>query len=266
MGKKQEVIDEIFKLCKMKDDYIFHNELVKDISKKIKFGNPFDITKIDCKEKLPDILRDNDYGLIHLGNGYHKFVKGINNLYHNLEPIEKIIQWDYKKSLLNKFNASESNMLSIANNQRILHHFVFGEDTINLDFTTLPVEKRPKTYFPHRTKQNFEYNFNNKKVILSSIQIEIDLTIEYNGNVAVFEAKKNNTNNFSIYQLFHLFLYYYHAKNIDNINNKIKNIYCIFIKQNKNDEISMWKYTFTNYNELNSIKFLNSSLYKLIEK
>ncbi|GIW22383.1 MAG: hypothetical protein KatS3mg068_1390 [Candidatus Sericytochromatia bacterium] len=77
---------------------------------------------------MPEILIKNDFGIIHLGNGKHQFVKGINKVYHDFEEIQETIEWKYKKSLLNEYNDSESNILSVANNQRILHHFLFEKD------------------------------------------------------------------------------------------------------------------------------------------
>ena len=128
MNKKSKVIEEIYEMCKEKNNFIFHNELVKDVCKKIGFGNPFDVTKLDNKNKLPNILLENDIAIIHLGNGRHQFIKGIDKIFHEFENIEKIIDWQYKTSILNHHNSSESNVLSVANNQRILHHFLFGKD------------------------------------------------------------------------------------------------------------------------------------------
>ncbi len=149
MSKKHKVITEIFEICKKRKKYSFDNNLVKKISQKYKLGNPFDVTKIDNKEKLPQILIENDYAIMHLGNGNHQFIKGINKVYHDFETISEFVEWDYRKSILNEFNSSESNILSVANNQRILHHFLFGDD---FEFDIADITKRPKTYFPHRTK------------------------------------------------------------------------------------------------------------------
>ncbi len=158
ISNKAKVIEELFKICKKKKDFTFHNDLVKKICVKVGFGNPFDVTKLDNKDKLPEILQKNNYAIIHLGSGKHKFIKGIDKVYHNFEPIQKKIDWKYQKSLLNQYNSSESNILSVANNQRILHHFLFGKDT---ELNDVDISKRPKTYFPHRTKTSFEYNFGN---------------------------------------------------------------------------------------------------------
>ena len=266
ISKKERVLEELFKICKRKGSFVFHNDIVKDVSKQVGFGNPFDATKLDNKDKLPDILLENDYALIHLGNGNHKFIKGINKIYHNFEKIQKTENWEYKKSILNQYNSSESNILSVANNQRILHHFLYGKDT---EFNDVDISKRPKTYFPHRTKTSFEYYFgNDEKIELSNIQIEIDLTIEFNGIIGVFEAKNGKPDNFAIYQIYHPFLYYHNAKNQPEIKNKIKNIYGIYVvrESGENDTIKLWAYTFEDPFDITSIKFIKSAAYKLIGK
>jgi hypothetical protein len=37
-SKKDHVIEELFKICKRKNNFVFHNDLVKDVCKKIGFG------------------------------------------------------------------------------------------------------------------------------------------------------------------------------------------------------------------------------------
>ncbi|MDY5049845.1 MAG: hypothetical protein SPF17_00325 [Candidatus Mucispirillum faecigallinarum] len=261
VNKKNMVIEQLFEYCKKNNNYIFDNDLVKNISKKVGFGNPFDVTKIDIKEKLPKSLLDNDYCIIHLGNGKHQFIKGINIVFHELEKItdDNIIQWEYKKSFLNLYNDSESNILSVANNQRILHHFLFNED---IEFSSLPIENRPKTYFPHRTKKTIKYSLNDTIITTQNQQIEIDLTIEYQGIIGIFEAKNGNINNFNVYQLFYPYLYY----KLSNLAyNGIKCIYLVRTKIDDISEIKLWEYEFKDI-ELNSIKHIKSKKYILKTK
>jgi hypothetical protein len=59
-NKKQKVITEIFKVCKEKNNFVFYNDLVKKVSKKYKFGNPFDATKLDNLDRFPSILIKNN--------------------------------------------------------------------------------------------------------------------------------------------------------------------------------------------------------------
>lgn len=268
-NKKHLVIEKLFKYCKKKNSFVFDNELVKEFSKQVGFGNPFDVTKLDSKDKLPKILLDNDYCIIHLGEGKHKFYKGIDIIYHNFEKIEKknIKDWKYIKSLLNQFNSSESNILSVANNQRILHQFLFGEDK---EFNNIDISKRPKTYFPHRTKTTLEYSFGSEeKLKLENIQLEIDLTIEFDGVVGVFEGKNGTPNSFSVYQIYHPFLYYYNANKSKTINGKIRNVISVYVVRetvNNQDVISLWAYTFNNPTDITSISLIKSAKYKLIQE
>ena len=265
-NKKSQVIEELFKICTERKNYEFHNDLVKDVSKKFGFGNPFDATKLDNKTKLPEILVENDYAIIHIGSGKHKFIKGIDKVYHEFEPIQEHIDWEYKKSLLNQYNTSESNILSVANNQRILHHFLFGKDA---EFDDVDILKRPKTYFPHRTKTSFEYYFGkDTKMELKNIQIEVDLTIEFQGTIGVFEGKNGKPDSFSIYQIYHPFLYYYNANNETDLKGKIKEIICVYVVREKgkeNETLKLWAYTFTNPLNITTIKLIKSAAYKLVK-
>lgn len=267
MSKKDELLTNLFTHCQENDNYVFDNELVKDFAKKVGFGNPFDATKIDNKEKLPSILVDNDYAVIHLGSGKHQFIKGIDLVYHDFEPIQNTITWLYQKSLLNQYNSSESNILSVANNQRILHHFLFGEDT---EFDNVDTSKRPKTYFPHRTKTSFNYNFGQALPIqLDSIQIEIDLTIEYQGNIGVFEGKNGKPDSFAVYQIYHPFLYYHNANQSSQLEGTIKQIFGVYVVKTIEDSITnlkLWAYTFENPLDITSIKLLKSTCYQLISQ
>ncbi len=151
---------------------------------------------------------------------------------------------------MNLYNISESNILFVADNQRILHCFLFDVD---LEFSDLSVEERPKTYSPHRTKLDLEYYVCNEYIKLKQVQVEIDLTIEYKGQVAVFEAKNGKPKNFSIYQIFYPYLYYVKAKE-KGINIKdIKGVYLIKTKNRNNIELRLYPYKFKYEKRINSI-------------
>lgn len=252
MNRKHEVLHGLYDWCVAHGAMTFSNEVVKDAAKTCGFGNPFDATKLDNTDKLPQFMKDNDVCILHFGGGNHRFIKGIHILYHSFEPIQERVVWKYRKSLLNEYNDSESNILSVANNQRILHDFLFGED---LEFDNLPTDKRPKTYFPHRTKSALEYNFGGERIVAENQQIEIDLTIEYNGTICVFEAKNGDPDDFNIYQLYNPFLYYYKAFP----DNKIV---CAYLVRDE-DSIKLYLYTFKEPLQLGSIQFIKSREYIL---
>lgn len=102
---------------------------------------------------------------------------------------------------------------------------------------------------------------------LDSIQIEIDLTIEFQGKVGVFEGKNGKPDNFAVYQIYHPFLYYYHANESSEIKGKIKEIYGVYVVKTIEKimtNLKLWAYTFTNPLDITSIKFVKSACYKLI--
>ena len=256
MSKKSEVILEILKTCEDKNDFVFNNDLVKKICKKYKSGNPFDATKIDNTSKLPPELIERDYFILHLGKGRHRFVKGLKYGFHKFEEInpEEIFEWKYRRSLLNELDTSEANIISVANNQRIIHDFLY-EDIV----------ASPKAYNSRRTKKSISYYVGKEKIETNNLQIEIDLTMEIGGIVTVFEGKNGSPDNFAVYQLFHPYLYY-HIMNIEE-KLELENITCCYILRKKLKEksiIRLYNYTFEDVNNLGSIKLLKKAQYNLI--
>lgn len=258
-SSKKNILTELFKTCKKRNNFIFNNKEVRNISRKYNFGNPCDVTKVDKTTLFPDIMIDEDYCIVHLGRGEHKFVKGINTFFHLFEPIKErnISEWDYKKSILNEYDTSESNALSIATNQRIIHKFLYRDITAN-----------PKIYYPHRTFANIEYYIGNTHIVANKLQMEVDLTFENFAQVTVFEGKNGDHKNFSIYQLFHPYKYYYNLKQKDKL--PIKQINCCYIlinRKNKKQEhttLSLYLYAFEDPYKISSIKFLKNHKYILI--
>jgi len=258
MGIKQNVITEIFKICKRKKDFAFDNTLVKKICKKHHFGNPFDVTKLDNTLRFPQVLIDEDYFILHLGGGRHKFVKGISNGFHSFENIKKknIYDWKYRKSLLNEFDTSESNILSVASNQRIIHDFLY-EDIV----------AAPKVYNARRTKIDVSYSVGKDAITARKIQMEIDLTMELQGVITIFEGKNGFPGDFAVYQLFHPFKYYSMLKGENKLN--VKQITCCYIlrkKEKKNSLLRLYNYTFKDDKDITSIKLLKNAQYNLVKR
>lgn len=258
MGVKQDVVTEIFKLCKSRGDFEFDNTLVKQVCKKYSFGNPFDVTKLDDTSRFPQILLDEDYFILHLGKGRHKFVKGISNGFHVFEGIDgnRIFDWKYRKSILNEFDTSESNILSVASNQRIIHDFLY-EDIV----------ASPKVYNARRTKMNISYRVGGEEIVASNLQMEIDLTMELGRVVTIFEGKNGFPKDFAVYQLFHPFKYYSTLKKERKL--EVELITCCYILRKREREgsiLKLYNYTFEDESDLGSIKLLRSAQYNLIRR
>ncbi len=255
-SKKKLILTDLFEICKKRNNFTFNNEEVREMSKIHNFANHCDATKIDKITLLPDIMRNEDYCLVHLGRGNHKFVKGINIFFHNFETIEEhnISNWTYKKSILNEYDTSESNALSVATNQRIIHKFLYKD-----------LVASPKIYYPHRTFANIDYNIGETHIIANKLQMEIDLTLEFNNQVTIFEGKNGHPKDFSIYQLFHPYKYYYNLKQKNQL--PITQINCCYVLINRKQEhitLSLYLYIFENPCDISSIKLLKNHQYRLI--
>lgn len=258
MGKKQDVIKEVFKACKKRGNFVFTNDLVKEISSKHNFKNPFDATKLDDTTKFPPVLLKEDYFILHLGKGRHRFVKGIKNGYHSFEKIPKkhVCDWKYRKSILNEFDTSESNILSVGSNQRIIHDFLY-EDIV----------AAPKVYGSRRTNITVQYRVGREKITADHLQMEIDLTMELQKVVTVFEAKNGFPKNFAIYQLFHPFKYFNSLRKEKKL--EVKQITCCYVlrqRRSKGSILRLYNYTFNDENQMASIRLLNNAEYRLIKR
>jgi hypothetical protein len=201
---------------------------------------------------------ENDYFIIHLGEGKHQFVKGIKGGFHTFENIKDkdIIEWKYKKSLLNDYDTSESNILSVGFNQLIIHDFIYND-----------IRANPNVYNAKRTKTNLQYKIGKTLIKATNIQMEIDLTMELNGRVTIFEGKNGFPDNFAVYQLFLPFIYYQKLKKENTI--AIKDITCCYLlrkKEKENSVIRIYHYTFKDKNDMTSIKLLKSKQYNLTQR
>ena len=257
---KKEIIELIYNKCKEKNNFEFDNEFVKKILFEVgSKTNPYDITKLDNTLKYPEILKKDNMALVHLGNGKHKFIPFFDKLYllfENIEENEKI-EFLYRPSILNDFAISESSILSTAFNHRIIHDFLYSDIVAN-----------PKIYISERKRGlSFEYFIKNEKFEFNNLQIEIDLTIEYNGYVTVFEAKNVNRRwlkDFNIFQLYNPFRYYYELKLKNKLDIKdITACYLIRKKEGNYSIIRLYLYTFENYKDITSLKLIKKREYIL---
>jgi hypothetical protein len=253
MSKKQDTLAAIFEHCLNKGDMNFHNDLTKEICKETKFANPFDVTHIDNSDKLPENMQIRDYFVVNLGKGWHRFVKGINYGYHTFENIDDKIEWKYMKNILDELDTSESNILSVSSNQKILHDFLYDDLRAN-----------PNVYNSRRTKMDMKYMIGDSEIVMNKLQMEIDFTFEYRGDVTVFEAKNGFPDDFAVYQLYHPYKYYHEMKKRKNID--VKNVNCCYVLRRfiKGRSVTrFYLYTFDDLLDMTSLKLLKCREYTI---
>ena len=258
MGRKQEVILRLFRICRRRGEMTFDNEMVKDVARRVGFRNPFDVTKVDRSELLPEEVREAGYYILHLGGGRHRFVRGIEVGYHRFEPIaeEERIPWKYRPSVLNELDTSESNILSVASNQRILHDFLY-EDIV----------ASPKVYNARRTKLSFSFYVGSEWVETDNLQMEIDMTLEYQRVVTVIEGKNGFPKDFAVYQIYFPFRYYHILDQRHNLGvERVQACYILRRRHGGRSTLRLYLYTFDDVNNMASIRLLKKAEYSLIRR
>jgi hypothetical protein len=259
VSKKKRVLVEIFAHCENANNYTFDNALVQQIATNQGFGNAYDVTKIDNSSILPDEISKKGYCVAHLGEGKHKFIKAAEHWFHEFEKIEtEEIVWPYRKSVLNETDTSESNILSVGFNQRIIHDFLY-EDIV----------ASPKMYGARRTKYTGSYSVGGggETLTCTKLQMEIDLTTEHLGAITVFEGKNKFPKDFSVYQIYHPFLYF--QKLHDNKQIVAKEINCCYLRRGivgGDSVIRLHLYTFTDPTNIASLKILKNAQYRLVKR
>jgi hypothetical protein len=261
VSRKKQVLQALFEICQQRNDWYFDNDEVKRVCAKYRFGNPFDVTKVDTASDLPDSIREQGFCVVHLGQGRHAFIKELQKWYHVFEDIEEheVIQWRYRKSLLNDLDTGEAAVLSFVYNQHILHDFLY-EDVV----------ASPKIYVPGRTRVDLEYKVGNTLIQAHKQQMETDLTLEYQGTVTVLEAKSSFMKDFVVYQLFHPVKFYLQQASKNNIPMTSINA-CYVLKQSRRargqtypeTRVRLYLYCFDEPDSIDSLRLVRKAEYHL---
>lgn len=255
MGKKQEVLEELFLICQQRNDLIFDNNLVKEVCEDFGFRNPFDATKVDRSNLYPDVMQIGaGWFVIHLGEGRHQFLPNQALAYHKFEAMraDEVVSWRYQQSLLNEYDTSESNIISVGLNQRILHDFLYDDIVAN-----------PKWYGARRTKFTGQYTIASKSIHVRKLQMEIDAVLELNNVVTIVEGKNGFPEDFAVYQLFHPHLYFEDIRNRGKL--RIEGIQCCYLqrlREPSGSTLRLYLYRFQN-RELSSIELIRKREYVL---
>ena len=251
---KKEVLKRLFEEFRQKG--VFTNDDVKRVAQKAGFKNPFDVTKIDSKYILPEEMRNAHYCIAHIGKGKHQFIQELQHWFHDFEPIKKgeQITWRYRKSLLNDLHRGEASVISLVLNQRILHDFVYED-----------VAASPKIYIPGRTRAKLRYKVGKTSLETQDLQMEMDLVLEYQGMVTVFEAKDKLLKDFAVYQLFHPAKFYYEKLKQAKRSAKVNACYILKSGGGKRSplRVRFYLYEFKKFDRLDSIRLVRKAEYHL---
>ena len=192
--------------------------------------------------------------IIHLGEGIRQFMRDTSLGYRRLEAIGvgESVPWRYRQSLLNEFDTSESNIISVGLNQRILHDFLYDDIIAN-----------PKWYGSRRTKFSGQYTIASKPISVSKLSMEIDAVLEMDNEVTIIQGKNGFPDDFAIYQLFHPYLYFEDLRESGRL--EVRRVQCCYFQRLKRAEGSILRLHLYRFHarELSSIELVKKREYWL---
>ena len=275
LSRKHQLQNMLVDMCIKRDGpnapyYIFDNKEVKHLSNGIGFANHNDATHIDTAKGRSPRLVGEGLSIIHLGNhregggkrasARHAFVR-TDALFHDFETIseEKTHDLRFRPRPLDEINTSESNILSLAYNQGIVNRVLYPTD----------LRANPSIYMAHRTRMTPNYTVGGVALPFGEVQLEVDMTVEHEGHITVFEAKNWSAkrSDFAVYQLF--LPYHLYSRKAEH-DARIKSIDCCYLvrkplnkSQGGGSEIEVRRYTFDDPTDILSIRCLDAQRWRL---
>jgi hypothetical protein len=202
------------------------------------------LCKMDTRESLPEIMRENGLILLPVKNGYYVILKGqgyidIPDIGGEAEIYNTKLDFELDTT---KIGNSEMQHLDFAYASSLIRTFMADP--------SLVLTIRGRKYTPE-----FTYKVGNNTVETKGVQTEVDAGYEGKDKIVLIEAKNSTTKNTIIRQLYYPFRQWSeHTK---------KEVFLLFFEK-RNDEYLIWQYKFKDKNNYDSIVLVKSKKYKII--
>ncbi|TSC90104.1 MAG: hypothetical protein G01um10145_208 [Microgenomates group bacterium Gr01-1014_5] len=203
------------------------------------------LCKQDTREQRPEIFKENNLFLLPVKNGIYNIIRGegyidIPKINSDVTMYTSKLQFPLDTSSIGD---SEMQHLDYAYAASLVRSFV-GDPTLVLTI-------RGRKYTPQ-----FEFTINDQIIKVESVQTEVDAGYEGKEQVVLIEAKTTNSSNVIIRQLYYPFRQWQEHTN--------KKVITLFFDKSQTDIYSIWQFEFTDTNDYNSIKFVNSGRFKIV--
>jgi hypothetical protein len=199
------------------------------------------LCKQDSRTDRPSNFIDKGLFILPIVNGQYIIIKGEG--YIDIPEITTgLINYNSKLDFIldsSKVGNSEMQHLDFAYASSLIRTF--------MDDKSLVLTIRGRKYTPE-----FSFNVGNNKVIVKSVQTEVDAGYEGRDKIVLVEAKNSKTTNTIIRQLFYPYKQWKQYTN--------KDIYLIFFER-RDAEFHIWQYSFKNDYDYNSISLVKSERY-----
>ncbi len=202
------------------------------------------LCKMDSREDVPEIMRENGLILLPVKNGYYVVVKG-----------EGYVDIPDIKGAADIYNSKldfELDTSKIGNSEMQHLDFAYASSLIRtfMEDPSLVLTIRGRKYTPE-----FSYKIGDQTIETQGVQTEVDAGYEGKDKIVLIEAKNSSTHNTIIRQL-----YYPYRQWSEHTNKKV---FLLFFEK-RQDEYLIWQYEFKNKENYDSIKLVKSKKYKII--
>jgi len=231
-----------------KKPYVLNAEQIKKATAHFSTTNEREVRvlcKQDSREDRPEVFVKNNLFLLPIKNGIYIILQG--------EGYIDIPEINTKTIIYNSKLDFELETSQVGNSEMQHLDFAFASSLIR-SFTndsTLVLTIRGRKYTP---KFDFTAGIFNHKITVESVQTEVDAGYEGRNQVVLIEAKNSQTKNTIIRQLYYPYRQWQHYTS--------KKVNVLFFEKRQNI-YSFWSYEFTDINNYNSIKLINSAQYEI---
>ena len=202
------------------------------------------LCKMDTRESLPEVMKNNGLILLPVKNGQYVILKGqgyvdIPDIEGNAEIYNTKLDFELDTT---KIGNSEMQHLDFAYASSLIRTF--------MNDPSLVLTIRGRKYTPE-----FTYKVGNTLVETVGVQTEVDAGYEGKDKIVLIEAKNSTTENTIIRQLYYPYRQWSeHTK---------KEVFLLFFEK-RVDEYLIWQYRFTDKDSYDSIELVKSKKYKII--
>lgn len=202
------------------------------------------LCKMDTRESVPKIMKDNGLFLLPVKNGKYALVKGegyvdIPDIVGEAEVYSSKLSFILESS---KVGNSEMQHLDFAYASSIIRTF--------MDDPSLVLTIRGRKYTPE-----FNFHVGEQEIAVKSVQTEVDAGYEGKDKLVLIEAKNTKTKNTIIRQLYYPYRQW---------SERVKKEVVVLFFEKRRSEYLLWEYSFTDKNDYNSIVLKRSKRYRYL--
>lgn len=204
------------------------------------------LCKQDTRNSRPQIFKDLGLFLLPIKNGTYAIIKGEG--YIDIPEIT-CKEEEYFSKL--DFNLDSS----VVGNSEMQHlDYAYASSLIRtfMNDSSLVLTIRGRKFTPQ-----FVFNVEKNKIVVESVQTEVDAGYEGKDKIVLIEAKNNNSSDTIIRQLFYP---YRQWKSYTK-----KSVHTLFFQKYRN-YFYIWEFCFENEEDYNSIKLVKTGKYKIVEE